>query len=87
MRSEERRITMEWNKRKKSAAVIYGIAALVFVILVLVIPFSKPAASWVMFAFSIISFGLPILDFTAQSRFSFGPYIKIFQMDGLLTVK
>lgn len=47
---------MEWNKRKKSAAVIYGIAALSFVILVLVIPFSKPAASWVMFAFSIISF-------------------------------
>lgn len=49
---------MEWNKRKKSAAVIYGIAALVFVILVLVIPFSKPAASWVMFAFSIVSFAL-----------------------------
>lgn len=38
-------------------------------------------------SFSIISFGLPILDFTAQSRFSFGPYIEIFQMDGLLTVK
>lgn len=52
---------MEWNKRKKSAAVIYGIAALVFVVLVLVIPFSKPAASWVMFAFSIISFILGLV--------------------------
>lgn len=52
---------MEWNKRKKSAAVIYGIAALVFVVLVLVIPFSKTAASWVMFAFSIISFALGLV--------------------------
>lgn len=52
---------MEWNKRKKSAAVIYGIAAFVFVVLVLVIPFSKPAASWVMFAFSIISFVLGLV--------------------------
>lgn len=49
---------MEWNKRKKSAVVIYGIAALVFIIFVLAIPFSKPAASWTMFAFSLISFAV-----------------------------
>ena len=47
---------MEWNKKKKSAVAVYGIAAVVFILIFLVIPFSKPAASWIMFAFSIISF-------------------------------
>lgn len=46
------------DKRKKSAIAIYAIVAIVFVILTLVIPFDKPAASWVMFAFSLLSMAL-----------------------------
>lgn len=46
------------DKRKKSAIAIYAIVAIVFVILTLVIPFDKPAASWVMFAFSLLSVAL-----------------------------
>lgn len=48
---------MKWNKREKSIAVIYAIAAFVFILLTVLIPFSKPGASWVMFAFSLVSFG------------------------------
>lgn len=44
---------MIWNKRKTSTVIIYTIAAAVFILLSLMIPFDKPAASWVMFAFSI----------------------------------
>lgn len=46
---------MIWNKRKKSAVAIYIIAAIVYTLLVTVIPFPKPAGSWLMFAFSLIS--------------------------------
>ena len=47
---------MNLTKRGKSVIVVYAIAAVVFSILTLAIPFSKPAGSWMMFAFSIISF-------------------------------
>lgn len=47
---------------------MYGIAALVFIILALVIPFAKPAASWVMFAFSLLSLVLGL----AISLYAFG---------------
>ena len=46
---------MEFNKKRKSAIVIYSVIAFVFILLTLAIPFPKPAASWIMFAFSIIS--------------------------------
>lgn len=46
---------MKLTKRKGSALAVYAIAAVVFTILTLAIPFPKPAASWVMFAFSILS--------------------------------
>ena len=46
---------MKLSKRKKSIIVIYSIATVVFILLTLAIPFEKPAASWMMFAFSIVS--------------------------------
>lgn len=46
---------MIWNKKKTSTVVIYTIVAAVFILLSLILPFNKPAASWVMFAFSIAS--------------------------------
>lgn len=46
---------MKMNKPKKSAVVIYGIIAALFILLTVLIPFPKPASSWIMFAFSIIS--------------------------------
>ena len=49
---------MVWNKRKKSAIAIYSIAAIVYTLLVTVIPFTKPAASWITFAFTVLSFAL-----------------------------
>ena len=49
---------MVWNKRKKSVIAIYSIAAIVYILLSTVIPFSKPAASWITFAFTIVSFVL-----------------------------
>ena len=49
---------MIWNKRKKSAVAIYIVAAVVYTLLVMVIPFPKPAGSWVMFVFSLISLAL-----------------------------
>ncbi len=46
---------MKFNKKTKSAVVIYAIIALIFILLTVIIPFPKPAASWVMFAFGIVS--------------------------------
>ena len=46
---------MKMNKPKKSAVAIYGIIAILFILLTVLIPFPKPASSWIMFAFSIIS--------------------------------
>lgn len=44
------------NKRIKSILSVYAIAILVYVVLTLIIPFSKSSASWVAFAFTILSF-------------------------------
>ena len=46
---------MKMNKKSISAIIACSIGLLVFIILTLTIPFDKPAAAWVMFAFSIIS--------------------------------
>ena len=47
---------MKPSKRQGSIIGVYAIAAVVFVVLTLAIPFSKPAASWWMFGFSLVSF-------------------------------
>lgn len=43
------------NKPKKSAVAIYGIIAIIFILITVLIPFQKPACSWIMFSFSLIS--------------------------------
>lgn len=43
------------SKKRKSAIAIYAIIALVFTVLSLLVPFKKPASSWIMFAFSLVS--------------------------------
>lgn len=43
------------NKPKKSAVAIYGITAIIFILITVLIPFQKPACSWIMFSFSLIS--------------------------------
>lgn len=43
------------NKKSKSVITVYGIIAAVYILLYAVIPFSKPAGSWTMFVFSLIS--------------------------------
>ena len=59
---------MEFNKKRKSAVLIYSIVAFVFILLTLTIPFPKPAASWVMFVFTLIS----IFGGCAISIYAFG---------------
>lgn len=76
---------MNWNKRAKSAVAVYGIAAFVFILIFLATPFSKPAASWMMFAFSILSFaaglGISLYAFgkaeTLVSKFYGYPVFRI----------
>ena len=46
---------MKLNKRQISGIAVLGIIAVVFILVTLVIPFDKPAASWTMFAFSLVS--------------------------------
>ena len=46
---------MQNNKRNKSFLAIYVIIAVVYILLFALIPFRKPAGSWLMFVFSLIS--------------------------------
>lgn len=46
---------MQINKRNKSFVVMYAIVAVVYILLFALIPFHKPAGSWLMFVFSLIS--------------------------------
>lgn len=46
---------MKLNKRQISGIAVLGIIAVVFILITLVVPFDKPAASWTMFAFSLVS--------------------------------
>lgn len=76
---------MEISKRRKSTVIIYSIVAFVSILLTLTIPFSKPAASWVMFAFSIVSIiggcGISIYAFSKseelKSKFYGFPVFRI----------
>lgn len=46
---------MQINKRNKSFVVMYAIVAVIYILLFALIPFHKPAGSWLMFVFSLIS--------------------------------
>ena len=46
------------NKKVLSTLIVYGIVALVLLLLFLVIPFKKPAASWISLNFALISLAL-----------------------------
>jgi len=59
---------MKHNKEAKSFVLIYAIVAVIFTLLTLIIPFEKPAASWVMFAFSLFS----VAGGCAISLYAFG---------------
>lgn len=52
---EERGIKMEMNKRNLSTIIIYGLALLIYVLMVTIIPFEKIAASWIAFVFGMIA--------------------------------
>ena len=43
------------NKKTRSFILVYGIVFLVCLLAFLIIPFQKNAASWIVFAFSLIS--------------------------------
>lgn len=46
---------MQINKRNKSFVAMYAIVAIVYILSFALIPFDKPAGSWLMFVFSLIS--------------------------------
>ena len=54
---------MKLNKRQISGIAVLGIIAVVFILITLVVPFDKPAASWTMFAFRL--FQLFLVDLCA----------------------
>lgn len=49
-------MNIEMNKKTKSLIAVYGILAVVYILLFTLIPFHKNAASWITFAFTVISF-------------------------------
>ena len=63
---------MKLSKRQQSVVIVYAIATVVFVVLTLAIPFPKPAASWMMFAFTIVSFaggcGITLFAFSKSAE-------------------
>ena len=76
---------MKLNKKVISIISIYAIIAVFLTVLTLAIPFQKPAASWVMFAFSVFSLiggcGVTLFAFgksdTLKSRFYGCPIFKV----------
>lgn len=73
------------NKKNKSFIAMFAIVALVYILLYALIPFAKPAGSWLMFVFSILSIvgGCCITlytlgkDDTLMSKFYGYPIFKI----------
>lgn len=47
---------IKMNKKTKSVIAIYAIIAFVYILAFIIIPFQKIAASWISFAFTVISF-------------------------------
>lgn len=58
-------MNIKLNKKNKSAIAIFGIAAFVYILCFTIIPFPKNTASWISFAFTLISFvaGLAIFAY------------------------
>lgn len=48
-------MNMQLNKKSKSVIAVYAIVLFVYVLAFLIIPFSKTAASWISFVFTIIA--------------------------------
>ena len=51
---------MNMNKKNKSIIAVYGILAFIYLIAFVIIPFSKNAASWISFVFTLVSFVLSL---------------------------
>ncbi|MBO5891527.1 MAG: hypothetical protein J6Q30_02290 [Oscillospiraceae bacterium] len=76
---------MQMNKQMKSFVAMFGIVAVVYVLLFALIPFTKPAGSWLMFIFSLISIaggcGITLYAFgkgdSLMSKFYGYPVFKI----------
>lgn len=76
---------MKMNKKSKSFVAMYAILGLVYILLFALVPFAKPAGSWVMFVFSVISIaggcGITLYtlgkDDTLMSKFYGYPIFKI----------
>ena len=82
---------MKLTKRKKSVIIIYSIATIVFLILTIGIPFAKPAASWMMFAFSIVSLaggcGITLFAFSKSEELKSKFYgYPVFRIGSLYTI-
>ena len=56
------------NKKTKSIIAVYAIIAFVYVLAFLIIPFQKSAASWISFAFTVISFPCGVLIYNIAFR-------------------
>jgi len=58
---------MTFNKKSKSLIAVYAIVAVIYMLFFLLIPFEKNAASWISFAFTVVSFvvsfGITMLAF------------------------
>ena len=73
------------NKRSRSFVAVYAIVAVVYILLFALIPFHKPAGSWLMFVFSLISIaggcGITLYAFgkddSLMSKFYGFPVFKI----------
>ena len=76
---------MKSTKKAISIVLIYAIVAVLLIVSTLAIPFKKPAASWVVFAFSLVSLaagcGVTIFAFgkssTLKSKFYGYPVFRI----------
>ena len=84
-------MNMKLTKRKKSVIIIYSIATVVFLILTIGIPFAKPAASWMMFAFSIVSLvggcGITLFAFSKSEELKSKFYgYPVFRIGSLYTI-
>ena len=84
-------MNMKLTKRKKSVIIIYSIATIVFLILTIGIPFAKPAGSWMMFAFSIVSLaggcGITLFAFSKSEELKSKFYgYPVFRIGSLYTI-
>ena len=80
------------NKKNKSFIAVFGILAFIYLIAFVIIPFPKPAASWISFVFTLVSFVLSLgvtlyvfgKDDEMTSKFYGFPIFKIAYMYPLI---